>query len=138
MNYCLWNGSKGWLLLDTSLRTKLKNYVPGVSGNVWSSSKPQGMIQNLICSLLSFSYIQSKADPCVFFGFKDQELNIIIIYVNDTLLIGTPEAILVFKDKIQTHYTIKDFGKLKKHFGFWYDWGKDKFGSYLQGSMESF
>ena len=76
----------------------------------------------LVCSLLSFGYIQSKANSCVFLGCKNQKLNIIItIYVDETLLVGTPEAIKEFKKKLKTHYINKDLGGLKKHFGVWYD-----------------
>ena len=48
---------------------------------------PRCWNKELSCHLFQTGFQQSKADPCVFFQWKDGHLNIVSIYVDDLILV---------------------------------------------------
>ena len=60
----------------------------------------------LIKILISFSLCQSSYDPCVFFGTD----LFVLIYVDDCLLLGEPEAIQRVLDLMKMHFNITHTG----------------------------
>jgi hypothetical protein len=74
--------------------------------------------------------IQSLADPCMFYN-KNGKHNLVllaVVFVDNVLLVGTEKMVKWFKTKILTRFNYTDLGKLQKHLGLWYKWGKDKHG----------
>ena len=63
---------------------------------------------------------------------------IIALYVDDTLLAGTPKAVTRFKKLIKQRFKITDLGEIRKHLGIWYSRGKDANGSYIKMEMTKF
>ncbi len=84
---------------------------------------------------------QSQADPCVFFkkNAKGMTVLIAITHVDDTLLIGTREAVDEFKKGIKERFGYTDLGRMKKHLGVWYEHKTDKNGdTYLEATMPKY
>jgi hypothetical protein len=85
--------------------------------------------------------LQSQADPCVFYTKNekgDTDL-IAITHVDDTLLIGTRQAVDKFKKGIKERFGYTDLGKLKKHLGVWYEHKIDEHGAvYLEATMPKY
>lgn len=64
---------------------------------------------------------QSKVDPCLFYVKKDNKVTaLIVVYVDDCLLCGEPEAVQLIKDTIRLVFTIKDLGPISKYLGVTY------------------
>ncbi len=106
-----------------------------------SIQAPRAWFKTFLISLFELGYQQSAADPCVFFRYslgREKKFNlIIIIYVDDTILVGTRAAVKSFKN-VNKYYNIKDLGPLKKHLEVWHEKGEDQDSPYLQGNMEKF
>jgi Reverse transcriptase (RNA-dependent DNA polymerase) len=62
-------------------------------------------------------FFPSPADPCLFvkIGTKDDPPAFIIIYVDDGLIIGTPDLIKIVLNAMAKEFQIKDLGPIK-HF----------------------
>ena len=59
--------------------------------------------------------VQSKADPCVWYKWKDGKLWLVVaVYVDDIVYAGPPEARKWFKEEVQKRFKISDLGVLKK------------------------
>ena len=65
----------------------------------------------------TFGFQVSPADPCML--YKDNELGIciIIMYVDDMLIIGKKEQIIVFTNKIQREFSVKIQHNLADYLG---------------------
>jgi len=83
--------------------------------------------------------IQSLADPYMFYN-KDGKHNLVllaVVFVDNVLLVGTEKMVKWFKTKILTRFNYTDLGKLQKHLGLWYKWGKDKHGdTFIKATMD--
>jgi hypothetical protein len=65
---------------------------------------------------------QSKVDSCVFYVKRDRTLILIIgSHVDGGAIAGKPVDVLSFKTEIKGHFTIKESGRLHKHFRVWYN-----------------
>ena len=84
---------------------------------------------------------QSQADPCVFFkkNAKGMTVLIAITHVDDTLLIGTREAVDEFKKGIKERFGYTDLGRMKKHLGVWYEHKTNENGdTYIEATMPKY
>jgi hypothetical protein len=83
---------------------------------------------------------QSLADPCMFYK-KDGKIDLVllvVVFVDNVLLGGTEKMVKWFKTKISTRFNFTDLGKLRKHLGVWYEWGRDKNGdTFIKATMDS-
>jgi hypothetical protein len=82
---------------------------------------------------------QSLADPCMFYK-KDGKNDLVllaVVFVDDVLLGGTEKMVKWFKTKISTRFNFTDLGKLRKHLGVWYEWGRDENGdTFIKATMD--
>ena len=73
---------------------------------------------------------RSKADSCLFYLYDElgRIALVAVCHVDDTLLVGTPERIKIFKEQMKFRFNLKELGQMKKHLGIHYDWTRDKEG----------
>ena len=65
-------------------------------------------------SPLPVRFQQSKADPCVFFQWKDGNLNIVSIYVDDLILVvDLMKDLQKTKAQLSARFKMKDLGQLR-------------------------
>ena len=70
--------------------------------------------KELSCHLLNTGFQQSKADPCVYFQWKDGHLNIVSIYVDDLILVvDLLKDLLRTKEELFSRFKMKDLGQLR-------------------------
>ena len=76
--------------------------------------KPRCWNKELSCHLFQSGFQQSKADPCVFFHWKDGHLNIVSIYVDDLILVvDLMKDLLKTKEELSSQFKMKDLGQLR-------------------------
>jgi hypothetical protein len=82
---------------------------------------------------------QCKSDPCVFFK-RNGDGNLVLLlcsHIDDSLIGGMKKEIESFYTQFEKYLKIERLGKLKKHLGVWWDWGKDENGdATLTASMD--
>src|SRR5688572_18269893 len=61
---------------------------------------------------------------------------LVSIHVDDTLVAGTADKILAFKEGIKRRFVIKELGELTKHLGLKYEWTKDEYGPKVIAMMD--
>ena len=70
--------------------------------------------RELSCHLLDSGFEQSKADPCVYFRWKNGNLNIVSIYVDDLILVvDLLKDLEQTKEELSARFKIKDLGQLR-------------------------
>lgn len=82
---------------------------------------------------------QSKADPCVWYKWKDGKLWMTAaVYVDDIVYAGPETARQWFKTEIKSRFKIAELGRISKHLGVWYSKKSDDQGSYYEMSMSDY
>lgn len=83
---------------------------------------------------------QSKVDPCLFMLRRSDGsiAGLLVNYVDDGIIVGTPEAVRAIKAKVKATFTITELGPLKKHLGVHYKMKNDRSGNYLEVQMQAF
>ena len=56
---------------------------------------------------------RSTADPCLYYSWTDIGLVIIVSWIDENLIIGTPEVVTRTKKKLMTYFECEDCGKMK-------------------------
>ena len=75
---------------------------------------PRCWNKELSCHLFQSGFQQSKADPCVFFQWKDGHLNIVSIYVDDLILVMVlMKDLQKNKAELSARFKMKDLGQLR-------------------------
>ena len=75
---------------------------------------PRCWNKELSCHLLDTGFEQSKADPCVYFRWKDGHLNIVSIYVDDLILVvDLLKDLEQTKEELLARFKMKDLGQLR-------------------------
>ena len=75
---------------------------------------PRCWNKELSCHLFQSGFQQSKADPCVFFQWKDGHLNIVSIYVDDLILVvDLMKDLQKTKAELSARFIMKDLGQLR-------------------------
>ena len=75
---------------------------------------PRCWNRELSCHLLDSGFQQSKADPCVYFRWKNGNLNIVSIYVDDLILVvDLMKDLEQTKEELSARFKMKDLGQLR-------------------------
>ena len=75
---------------------------------------PRCWNKELTCHLLDSGFQQSKADPCVYFRWKDGHLYIVSIYVDDLILVvDLLKDLVKTKEELSARFKMKDLGQLR-------------------------
>ena len=75
---------------------------------------PRCWNRELSCHLLDSGFEQSKADPCVYFQWKNGNLNIVSIYVDDLILVvDLLKDLEQTKEELSARFKMKDLGQLR-------------------------
>lgn len=67
--------------------------------------------------LLRAQFNRSKLDPCLYYRGEDQNLQMIVVYVDDLIIAGSPEQIQSTKDILSKAFKMKDLGELSYFLG---------------------
>jgi hypothetical protein len=90
--------------------------------------------------LAKLGLVQCKTDPCLF-TLHDEDGNllaIVVVYCDDSIITGFREAVDRLKRGISCAVTISDLGKLVRHLGVDYEFGRDDYGAYIKSSMTEY
>ena len=75
---------------------------------------PRCWNKELSCHLFDAGFQQSKADPCVYFQWKNGHLNIVSIYVDDLILVvDLLKYLLKMKEELSSRFKMKDLDQLR-------------------------
>ena len=75
---------------------------------------PRCWNRELNCHLLDSGFQQSKADPCVYYRWKNGNLNIVSIYVEDLILVvDLMKDLEQTKEELSARFKMKDLGQLR-------------------------
>ena len=62
-------------------------------------------------------YQQSKADPCLYYVWIGTELVVMVAWVDDVMILGTPELVDKVQRDLESVFTCKCEGKLSEYIG---------------------
>ena len=65
----------------------------------------------------NMTYKQSKADPCLYFAWKDNILVVLVAWVNNVMVLGPPLLVEQFQCNLEQAFTCKCEGELAKYVG---------------------
>ena len=63
--------------------------------------------------LLKEGYVNNSICPCVFIKKRENGFAIIVVYVDDLNLIGTPEELIKTTNYLKKEFEMKDLGKTR-------------------------
>jgi hypothetical protein len=79
--------------------------------------------ENLTAFLLGCGFAQGKADSCLFVKISDDDLLIVLLYVDDMLVFGTDDAALAaFKLDVEGAYEVNNFDEMNYFLGLELQW----------------
>ena len=121
--------SQGVMLGDVVINLLRAQYGPVQS--------PRLLMELFSKILVSIGLKQCKTDPCLFclFDKNGKLLAIVVVYCNDCLITGRTKAVADIKAGISRHVKIEDLGKLSRHLGVDYKFGRDEHRPYILSSM---
>ena len=124
--------SMGVDLGDTVIKLKRAQYGLVQSPRLWMATFSK--------ILTGLSLSQCKTDPCLFklHDKKGNLLVIVVVYCDDCIITGHRSAVDQIKKGISRTVKISDLGKLKRHLGVDYDFGKDSEGNYIRSHMTDY
>ncbi|XP_071712546.1 uncharacterized mitochondrial protein AtMg00810-like [Rutidosis leptorrhynchoides] len=97
---------------DKSKVCKLKKSLYGLK------QAPRQWFAKLSSALLSFGYVQSKADYSLFTKKDEEQFTAVLVYVDDLLITGNSEThISLLKEQLKTHFHMKDLGTVSYFLG---------------------
>ena len=117
---------------DMIIRLKRAQYGLVQSPQLWMS-----IFAKILAKL---GLVQCKTDPCLF-TLHDEDGNllaIVVVYCDDSIITGFREAVDRLKRGISCAVTISDLGKLVRHLGVDYEFGRDDYGAYIKSSMTEY
>lgn len=96
---------------------------------------PRCWNKKFVSRILGIGFIQSKADPCIFYKLEeDKSITIIAIFVDDGLVIGKEESVIKYKSLLMEEFKSRDLGPVSHILGVKVERNNDK----LMMSQESF
>ena len=95
--------SKPWSMYSIKLQRSL--YGLKKSGRMWYNRLSQ--------YLLKEGYVNNSICPCVFIKKIENGFSIIVVYVDDLNLIGTPEELIKTANYFKKEFEMKDLGKTR-------------------------
>ncbi|KAI2499054.1 Reverse transcriptase (RNA-dependent DNA polymerase) [Fragilaria crotonensis] len=90
--------------------------------------------------LTKLGLVQCKTDPCLF-TLHDESGNlmaIVVVYCDDSIITGFRTVVDRLKKGISGAVAISDLGKLVRHLGVDYEFGRDDYGNYIKSSMTEY
>jgi hypothetical protein len=90
--------------------------------------------------LTKLGLVQCKTDPCLF-TLHDKSGNllaIVAVYCDDSIITGFRIVVDRLKKGMSGAVTISDLGKLVRHLGVDYEFGRDDYGNYIKSSMTEY
>jgi hypothetical protein len=90
--------------------------------------------------LTKLGLVQCKTDPCLFtlHDESDNLMAIVVVYCDDSIITGFRTVVDRLKKGISGAVTISDLGKLVRHLGVDYEFGRDDYGNYIKSSMTEY
>ena len=83
-----------------------------------------GTKQAAYCFLKTFAghvknmtYIQSKADPCLYFGWINGDMVVFVAWVDDVMVLGPPALVEQVQQDLEQAFTCKLEGELTEYVG---------------------
>ena len=73
--------------------------------------------QTLVSKVKDRKYERSKADPCLFFSWKDGRLIVMVTWVDDIMVLGEPEDVKQLKKNLERAFECKSEGEVKEYVG---------------------
>ena len=68
--------------------------------------------KKLLMAMRGMGLKRSTADPCLYYSWTDIGLVIIISWIDDNLIIGSPEVVARTKKELMTYFECEDCGKM--------------------------
>lgn len=124
--------TKGIDLGDSVIKLRSAQYGLVQSPRLW--------METFAKILKSLGLVQCKTDPCLFclFGQDQKLLALVVVYCDDCILSGRSKWVNKLKLGIAKQVKISDLGKLKRHLGVDYKFGRDEHGHYIGSSMKDY
>ena len=63
------------------------------------------------------TYKQSKADPCLYFAWKENVLVVFVVWVDDVMVLGPPLPVEQVQRDLEIAFTCKREGELTEYVG---------------------
>jgi hypothetical protein len=73
--------------------------------------------RKLVDVFIQMKYQRSKADPCLYFSWEDNQLVLWTSWVDDCLIVGKKECVLKAKERFKNHFDCDEVGELKEYVG---------------------
>jgi Reverse transcriptase (RNA-dependent DNA polymerase) len=100
---------------------------------------PRAWLKHFVEVLTKCGLTACESEPCVMYQRTNGKLIlIVVIYVDDCILAGLQSDVNDLKKRVQKYLVISDLGRLRKHLGVAYEFGRDEYGPYLAASMPEF
>ena len=124
--------NKGMDLGDVVIKLRRAQYGLVQSPRLW--------MQTFSKILINLGLKQCRTDPCLFVlcDSKGTNLAMVVVYCDDCILTGHFKHISEIKKGIARSVKILDLGKLKRHLGVDYEFGKDQEGHFIKASMSEY
>jgi uncharacterized protein YihD (DUF1040 family) len=119
-------------IYDTIIKLKRAQYGLVQSPRLW---------MNTFAKLLTkLGLVQCKTDPCLFTLHDElgNLLALVAVYCDDSIITGFRAVVDRLKKGISCTVTISDLGKLVRHLGVDYEFGRDAYGDYIKSSMTEY
>ena len=85
---------------------------------VWTQAIPQGLVCKMDGFLLSIGFTRCKSDPNVYLQKNDVNLQVIVIYFDDIIIIGCcTNSIGQIKNSLHNEFAMTNLGLLRKFLG---------------------
>ena len=73
--------------------------------------------KQLLACMSSMNKKRSTADPCLYFEWTKYGLAIIVSWIDDNLIIGSPETVKIVKEELMSRFECKVCGELDEYVG---------------------
>ena len=85
--------------------------------SIWTKQAPRDWYGRMDSFLISMGFTKSKVDPNIYMKIMDDELVILLLYVDDLFLIGNEKHIKDCKKKLYEEFKMKYIGLMHYFLG---------------------